>query len=204
MEQPAFDFEHKKSKRRNVSVLDAIRSRRSIRAYSSKHVDNDSVALLLDAAHWAPSAMNLQPWCFAVVQNKPLLHRISQEAKEVVLHSPMWSSSLEKKLTPLSDPGFDIFYGAGTLIVICAKTEGFEPTGDAYFAGQNLMLAAYSLGLGTCVVGFARDVLRKEHFKKELSIPEGFTPVLPIIVGYPTEAPHEPKREVPPIVSWIR
>ena len=188
----------------DMNVLDAIYKRRAIRRYSSKSVEERIVRALLNAAVQAPSAMNLQPWSFAVIQQTKLLQKLSAQAKEFLLKDPKWKAASEHGHLPLADPEFDIFYGATTLIVICAKTEGFSPTADCYLAGQNLMLAACSMGLGTCPIGFARDVLQNKFWKKNLEIPEDFIPVFPIIVGYPLGATPKVKRDPPHILSWIR
>jgi len=188
----------------DMNVLDAIYKRRAIRRYSSKSVEEQIVRALLNAAVQAPSAMNLQPWSFAVIQQTKLLQKLSEQAKEFLLKDPKWKSASEHGQLPLADPEFDIFYGATTLIVICAKTEGFSPTADCYLAGQNLMLAACSMGLGTCPIGFARDVLQNTSWKMNLEIPEDFIPVFPIIVGYPLGTTSTVKRDPPHILSWIR
>jgi nitroreductase len=77
-------------------------------------VSETTVRELLDAV-WAPSANNLQPWSFVVIQDRTLLKKISDAAKVLLANDPHWHTRL-----PLTDPDFDIFYGCGTLIVICA------------------------------------------------------------------------------------
>jgi nitroreductase len=83
-------------------------------------------------------------------------------AKEFLLKDPSWKAPSEQGQLLLLDPGFDIFYDATILIVICVKTEGFTSMADYYLAGQNLMLSASRMGLGTCPIGFARDVLQRK------------------------------------------
>lgn len=182
-----------------MTVLDAIRGRRATRSYLAKQVSEKTVRELLDAAVQAPSARDLQPWSFVVIQDKTLLGAISEQAKRALARDPHWNREL-----PLEDPGFDIFYGASTLIVICAKEEGFSPVGDCYMAGQNLMLAAFSMGLATCPIGLARDALRSPEMQERLGIPAGEQPVLPIIVGYPAVTMPPTGRAAPRIDSWLR
>ena len=181
------------------SVLEAIRDRRATRAYTARPVEEVEVRTLLDAAVQAPSARNLQPWSFAVVQDRALLREISEQAKRQLAHDPHWKQAL-----PLGDPGFDIFYGAGTLIVICSQAEGFCPVGDCYLAGQNLMLAACGMGLATCPIGFARDVLQTGPMRKKLHIPAGERPVLPIVVGHAEGAERATLRAAPRIRAWLK
>lgn len=182
-----------------MTAIEAILKRRAVRHYTSRLVDESSVRALLDAAVWAPSARNLQPWSFAVIQDRALLKEISEQAKANLAHDTHWKHEL-----PLSNPAFDIFYGASTLVVICSQSEGFCPVGDCYLAGENLMLAACGMGLATCPIGFARDVLQTETMRSRLHIPDGDKPVLPIIVGYAAGPMPETERTAPRIHAWVK
>lgn len=182
-----------------MDVLDAIRQRRAVRNYSAKPVSEAEVRALLDAAAWAPSARDLQPWSFVIIQDRQRLREISERAKQALQSDPHWKTAL-----PLSNPGFDIFYGAGTLILICAHQHGFAPLGDCYLAGENLMLAACGMGLATCPIGLARDVLRASDLRTALHIPAGEQPVLPIVVGHPAGAAPPTERAPPRIHAWLK
>ena len=104
----------------------------------------------------------------------------------------------------LANPDYNLFYEAGTLILICATTkEGFA-SGDCCMAAQNLMLAAQSMGLGSCPIGLALPWFCHPTGKEELGIPDDYLPVLPIILGYPRECPVEPERQPPEVLRWIR
>ena len=99
-------------------------------------------------------------------------------------------------------PDFNIFYNAGTLIVICAKATGLFVVADCWLAAQNLMLAAYAMGLGTCVIGSAVSGLNTPQIKDELGIPFEVSAIAPIIVGVPADAsPANPRKE-PRILAW--
>ncbi len=187
-----------------MSVHDAIHYRRSTRQYVAQAVTEKQVHTLIDAAIHAPSAMNRQPWAFVVIQRPALLKQISDAAKDHLLQISDESHHKEFGHLPLDDPGFDIFYGANTLIVICAKEEvGFSPVGDCYLAAENLMLEAHEMGLATCSVGFARDVLCQPQWKERLSIPAGYHPVLPIVVGYSAHSVPETERAPAKVFAWI-
>ncbi|HET7650092.1 MAG TPA: nitroreductase [Gammaproteobacteria bacterium] len=182
-----------------MTVSDAIRTRRATRSYTGEPLTSEQIHTLLDAAIHAPSARNEQPWSFAIVQNRALLASLSAEIKSSLMHDPAWREHL-----PLADPDFDVFYGAGTVIVICARTEGFGPVGDCYLAAQNLMLAACELGLATCPIGLARDTLQSSTWRKRLGIPEGVQPVLPVAAGHPAANMPATTRRPPTIHAWIR
>lgn len=185
-----------------LPVIEAIYARRSVRQYTSRKVDAKAVEELIGAAIQAPSAMNIQPWAFAVIQDREILNRISVKAMEFLARSFHWQKNSEHAKELPFGPGFDIFYGGSTLIVVCSEKMGFEPVGDCYLAAENLMLAATAMGLGTCPIGFARDVLKSDEFRKELAIPESHDPVLPIIVGYPSAVTQSPPRNPPNIFKW--
>lgn len=185
-----------------MEVLEAIYSRRSVRDYAEEPVNKATVEKLLDVAVQAPSAMNFQPWAFAVIQDRALLDNLSDRAKAHLLQNYEGEPRMERYRVTLSDPAFDIFYGTSTLIVVCAKTEGLVPSEDCCMAGQNLLLAAHALGLGTCCIGWARPLLMLAEVKAELGIPEEVTPVLPIILGRSRGTTVPPPRRPPQIVLW--
>jgi nitroreductase len=183
--------------------MDAIYQRRSVRQYTIHPVDPADVRTLIDAAIQAPSATNAQPWAFVVIQDAALLRRLSARSKERSLAGLRIGSPLWNHRSILADPAFDIFHGAGTLIVICAQDGTGWPTNeDCCMAGQNLLLAAHGLGLGACPIGFAREALDDPDVKRELGIPDAWTAVMPIVVGYAAETPEPGLRDDPRILCW--
>ena len=187
-----------------IQVREAIYARRATRHFLPEKVSENQVQALIESAIQAPSAMNLQPWAFAVIQKPDLLKRISSAAKELILQNIDFKNHPERGHVPLDNPNFDIFYDANTVIVIYVKQQdGFEPVGDCYLAAQNLMLAALEFNLATCPIGFARDVLREERWKKELSIPKGYEPVLPIAIGYSAITMPPTERTPAKILNWL-
>ena len=102
----------------------------------------------------------------------------------------------------LSNEAFNIFYDAGTLVVIGVRERTAFSEADGWLAAQNLMLTACEAGLGTCCIGFAVSVLNLPDVKQELGIPAEGAVIAPIIVGYPSSsAPHVARKE-PYISSW--
>jgi nitroreductase len=188
-----------------MDLKDAIRARHAVRAYTGQSVDEASVRLLLEAAVRAPSAKNEQPWAFAIVQNRAQLERYSDLAKAALLAAAahVGSGALAPSERLLQDDSFNIFYGAGTLIVICALTESGYAQADCWIAAQNLMLAACDLGLGTCPIGLSVGVLNTSEVKAELGIPARACAVAPIVVGHP-DGPTAltTPRSAPRVLSW--
>ena len=172
-----------------MDVFEAIKGRRSIRAYRDMDVSQEIVEKLIEAARWAPSAGNIQPWEFIIVRNPETKRRLAEAA--------LRQSFIEE---------------APVVIVVCADEErsarGYGTRGrtlyciqDTAAAIQNIHLAAYALGLGTCWVGaFIEDEARKI-----LNIPEGVRPVAIIPVGYPAESPSpRSRRPLKEIIHYER
>jgi len=169
-----------------MEVIEAIKTRRSIRKYKSEPVDDKTVELVLEAARWAPSWANTQCWRFIVVRNSDVKARLA-DALIAVGDRPNRAA--------------DAIRQAPVAIVACAELgkSGYyfrEPGGpatdkgdwymfDVALAMQNLALAAHSLGLGTVHVG-AFDARKVAAI---LGVPTGFCVVEMTPLGYPDEQP---------------
>ena len=122
-------------------VTQAIMARRSIRMYLDKPVEHEKLAYLVECGINAPSGSNRQPWVLRVVENQELLAQVNdvfkqQNAKQVA-----------------RDKGFkNLFRNAPNIILVCTPAKGGGEI-DAGMLGQNIMLAAQSIGLGTCCLG---------------------------------------------------
>jgi nitroreductase len=170
-----------------MDVLEAIKGRRSIRAFKNQDVPAEIVEKLIDAARWAPSAGNIQPWEFIIVRKPEIKRRLVEAALD--------QTFIEE---------------APVVIVVCAdenrSSQGYGERGkilyciqDTAAATQNIHLAAYSLGLGTCWVG----AFREEEAREILKIPQGVRPMAIIPVGYPAEAPSpRSRRSISRIVHY--
>lgn len=185
-----------------MELKEAIEQRRATRDYTDQPLDKSTIMGLLRAAVWAPSAMNLQPWAFAVIQDKDWLKRHSDRAKVLVVNRPEFAQKRAELKAMLADPEFNIFYNAGTLIVVWARPVGAHPDWDCCFAAQNLMLAAHAQGLATCPIGLAWPLFEQADVKQELEIPENYRVVLPIIVGHPRVPAPAKERSNPTILCW--
>ncbi|MGI5900573.1 MAG: nitroreductase family protein [Christensenellales bacterium] len=160
-------------------VLRAIEGRRSIRGYGPGQMSKDELQLLLKAALESPSARNLQPWHFSVVQNKTLLDEIEAEVCEKT-----------------SREAGSIFFGAPTVIFISADETSMYGGIDSGIAVQTLSLAAHSLGLGSVILGMPRAAFEGENadrFEKALKFPKGYKFRIALAVGHPavTKDAHE-------------
>jgi nitroreductase len=186
-----------------LEILEAITTRRSIRSYNNEAVSRDVVEKLLEAAVMAPSGSNLQPWAFVVLQDKAVLKKYSDQAKT------LWLERLKDRPDPqnykelLSNRDFNLFYNAGTLIIIYGESANYTHMIDCTLAAQNMMLAAHAQGLGTCWIGFSTAFFNSNVIKQELGVPATFEAVAPVIVGYPAEgARRDPSRKPAPVLAW--
>lgn len=185
-----------------VSVMDAIYRRRAVRSFTAGELDRETVLKLLDAAVHAPTAMHEEPWGFAVVQDRTLLRRLSERSKEFIRAAEGDLAFRGGGGPHRFVPPENVFYDAGTLIVIYGKPMGAFVAADCWLAAENLMLAACALGLGTCVIGLAAPALNTPEWKAELGVPPGMTAYAPIIIGEPAgETPPTGRRE-PDILCW--
>ena len=128
-------------------------------------------------------------WHFKVIQNRELLAWLNCEAKEIV-----------KQYKPLKElannEGFNIFYGAPTVILVSGKEGAIAIESDCAAATQNMLLAAESIGLGSCWIGFvlvAFNNSKAKEYLKKLGIPEGYKPYASVALYKNTESPKHPQ-----------
>lgn len=190
--------------RATMSLAETIPARQSVRAYLPEPVDQALVQSLLLSAVQAPSAMNRQPWLFAVVQDRTLLERYSDAAKRQLLCTLSDDAEIQRLGSMLRDERFNIFYGAPTLIVIGSATRERFAEADCWLAAENLMLAANEAGLGSCCIGIAVDLLNTSDVKGELGMPASSVVVAPIVVGHPAALPPAVARAAPKVTAWLR
>jgi nitroreductase len=184
-----------------MELMDAIFGRRSIRDYRTDPLSQETITRLIEAAIHAPSAINQQPWSFSVVRDRPLLDRISHDAKAHMLN--VRPAVLPAHLyESLANPDFHLFYHAPVLIVISVTERGPWIAEDCALAAENLMLAAHGVGLGSCWIGLAHAWLDSPKGKEMLGVPDSHVVVAPIIVGIPgTTPPVVPRKH--PDIRWI-
>lgn len=186
-------------------ILNTIKERRSVRAYEPKKVPKEVIHSIIDAGNNAPSGMNSQPWRFVVVEDetlhKKMIEAATPNAKKLL--DPLKTSNPEryelimKRYEELQDP---IYYSAPAIIFVI----GQGPYADLScpLACENMMLAAYSLGLGSCWVQFGSLIEGNEEIRAALELKEDEKIFGPIIVGYP-QGVTEPPEKKPPEIKWL-
>lgn len=187
------------------AVIEAINKRRSIRSYQSKPVSREIVEAIIEAGNEAPSAMNSQPWRFVVIENeevkKKLLRAARPRAKKILESvkesDPARYEAITKRLNELPDP---VYYSAPVIVFVIGS--GGYANHSCPLACQNMMLAAYSMGIGSCWVGFGSMVTEDDEVKGILELKEDEMIFGPILLGYPEGHPERPQKRGP-VVKWV-
>jgi len=187
------------------TVFETILARRSVRSYKTQAVDRVTIGSLLEAAVRAPTAIHQEPWAFVIISDRSIMHSLSDRAKPLIIAKAKQNGAERSShmLDMVDNPDFNIFYDAGTLILICGKTAAPFYTADCWLSAQNLMLAACAMGLGTCVIGSALPAFNLPEVRIELNIPDEFSVVAPIILGYPNKEIAPIFRKAPHILNNI-
>lgn len=188
-----------------MSIIDAIKKRRSIRKYSPRQVPDKVVLECLAAAGWAPSAHNSQPWRFIIMSDLALKRELASALVE------SWASDLAKDGLPLREQDkkerFERYAEAPFLILACFTMEGLRKFSDPARRSferdlalqslgaslQTLLLATHEAGLGAC--WFCAPGFCKQTVRKILNIPDEVEPEAFIIMGYPDEKPPVPNKK---------
>jgi len=175
-------------------TISTILRRRSVRTYRPDPVGATELNLLLEAGRNAPTAMNQQPWHFTVIRNHELLGKLEEHCISAFLES-----NIPALREIAKQEGFSVFYHAPMLVIISGDPGALAAQYDCTLAMENMMLAATSLGIGSCwmnaVMMFHATEKGKEVFE-ELGIifPKGYRPYAAAAFGYPAE----PYPETPP------
>jgi nitroreductase len=144
-----------------MEFFDVIEARRSVRAYTADQIPDETLKRILEASRLAPSAMNYQPWRFIVVRSQEIKDRIAQNGMFAMFasHAPI-------------------------IIVACGDTKSRFYIHDTCIALEHAVLAATSLGLGSCWIGSFNE----EELREDLGIPERFRVVALLSVGHPEKS----------------
>lgn len=202
-------------------VESVIFSRRSVRLYRDRQVPEALVRRVLEAGRFAPSAGNAQPWKFVVVQDRSMIREMTEDVVKVCRlvrrvadytepgkQGRLRRAQFLQRLFPnlfhpiplaamilIAQGKLGIWHGAPTVIVLLVDMRApGKPFVDAGITGQNMVLAAHALGLGTCWVSFIEPLSNMPRWRKKLGIRHPYKLVTSIALGYPLG---EPDGEVP-------
>lgn len=186
-------------------VIVNIKTRRSVREYLDTPLSEETITQIIDAGRYAPTGLNLQPWRFVVVQNKEMLKKLSVYAQPILVKNLEGrnDAGAVNFLKRLKNKNFNLLYDAPVLILVIGSKNNALTDYDCSMCAGNMMLAAHSLGLGSCWIGGASVIQQSEELMSELKIPQNYKIVAPLIFGYPRTMPPTPeKRE--PVIFWMQ
>ncbi|MEE1167857.1 MAG: nitroreductase [Alistipes sp.] len=170
------------------AVIETIMTRRSVRNYTSEPVDREQMAKILECGMYAPSAINMQPWAVRVVDAPDFIEGVTNIA-------------LEQNPELKEQEGFrNLFRNAPTVAFIACPVESYSGEFDCGLLSQNMMLAAWSMGIGSCCLGSVVPVMNSEAaqpYMERLQLPEGYKLQVAIAFGYPEpNSTQEPERDL--------
>ena len=211
-------------------VEDVIYRRRSVRFYQEKQVSEYLVRKILEAGRFAPSAGNAQPWKFIVVQDQKMIAEMTRDVVNICKRITKfvdytepgnkrkeWRAKLLQRFMPngfhpipfsamksMAEGKLSVWHGAPTVIVLLADMRApGQPELDIGIAGQNMVLTAHSLGLGTCWVSFITPLARSSRWKERLGIRYPYKLVTSIAVGYPRGNPDGHVTRETQAIDWF-
>lgn len=181
----------------NTTINDII-TRRSVKKYKPDMVPTELIEQVVNAGTYAPTGMNRQSPVILAITNKELRDRLSRINLDIIIGRGMTTSSGH------SDP----FYGAPVVLVVLAKKDVSTHVYDGSLVMENLMLAAHSLGLGSCWIHRAKETFETEEGKeilRSLGITDEYEGIANCILGYPAPdavKPQSPRK--PDYVVWVK
>ena len=189
-------------------LFDLIRARRSIRRYEGRPVPGPLIGQLLEAATWAPSAHNRQPWRFVVIEGEPTKRRLAMAMGERLRADLAADGAPPDLIARDAGRSYTRLTGAPLLLVLCltlvdmdaypderrAANELLMAVQSTAMAGQNLLLAAHTLGLGACWL--CAPLFCPDTVRHTLDLPDDWQPQGIITVGYPAEGKEKTRHPV--------
>jgi nitroreductase/NAD-dependent dihydropyrimidine dehydrogenase PreA subunit len=216
----------------NISQLVGLmRSRRSCRNYTQKHIKQELLEDLVNIGICAPSGTNSQNWTFTIfpdrdsvmvvaIQILDFFRKLNRMAESLILRKTLkfigktsldayyqdYYKSVKRGIEQYEKYGKDLlFHGATAAILVGSKPGGSCPAEDALLATQNILLAAHAMGLGSCLIGFAIEAIRhKPSIKQILGIPENETIHSVIALGYPDEVYQTTCNRKKPVIRFLK
>ena len=208
-------------------IIDVITSRKSIRRYKSDPIPDDMLDKVLEAARWAPTGENYQPWCFIVVRDQEIKNKIGDLAR-IGSGSRMTAwyclGQMQKRFEAIQDEqkraevlrfmysGEVSEFAKKAPVVIAVIGNLMEGSVDVPYdlsaAIENMLLEAHSLGLGACWVhGPVASTRDAKKFKEILGIPTGmgeYKVIAYVAIGWPAEERKHPrpKKNLVDLVYW--
>ncbi|WP_371363746.1 Putative NAD(P)H nitroreductase YdjA [Sporomusa rhizae] len=192
-----------------MEFFEVINKRRSIRKFKPDPIPKEDILKILDAANWAPSALNLQPWEFLVVTGNKKNMLGSNYGKIVDHYTKDWDAAPDKAFMPRQEfIQFANIYGGAPAVIIVLVEAHKDPKYQKAFiesasaAMENMLLAATALGLGGCWMTGPLD--DEQYLREVLSVPDDREIVAISPLGYPMLIPDARPRLDPDLTRKVR
>lgn len=184
-------------------VIDTIMKRRSVRFYKDKPIPRDQMEVIIQAGNYAPTGAGTQMWRFVVVEDVDFRKNLAELARlryeKWMENAPEMLKALREKIdSEVDDP---VYYSAPAVVFVIGS--GMSADFDCSMVCENMMLAAKSLGIGSCWVYFGQLVLDEPEIREALEMQEGEKVYGPILLGFPQENLPERALKREPLVKWI-
>jgi nitroreductase len=181
-----------------------LRDRRSVRNYKDEKVDVELIHEIIEDSTLAPNSGKRQPWRFAIINDRDLMRRISEESKRNILAEITEDPDSPRKMYEgaLKNPDFNVFYNAPCLVFIFGDRAHRSIYVDCALAASYFMLSAADRGLGTCWVALGGEI-RDSRLLEAAGLSQADAVVAPIILGWPASIPKAPARKAPEIVKIV-
>lgn len=164
-----------------MEMMEGLLTRRSVRKYTDQKIDKATLTEIIKAAQYAPTAHNRQPWEFLVVDDKEILANLR--------HIQRWTSFAKDAAC--------VVFVLGDVEQSFNRNKDNEKWSfvdvDCAIATENLMLAAWAKGIGTCYCGAAPMQKVVDDLKEYLHLPDNVRPFAIVTMGYPAETPKQPE-----------
>lgn len=183
-----------------MNTFEAINARKSVRTYQSKDVETEKVKVVVEAGNKAASTPMAGRVYFNVISDPELLQQVASGTKSV-----MQKSGVEMLVKLSSDPDYNPIYNAPVAVVVSADSNTqFMSIANAACAGENMLLAATELGLGSCYLMNPTMAFNIPEIRAAAKLPESTQPVALIIFGYTDDIePHAVCPENPDNIVYI-
>lgn len=188
-------------------TITAIKNRRSVRSYDEKQIKDEELNLIIESGRYAPSGGNSQTTRFLIIQNKDVLNELEKLVEEELAKIEVDENSyrsLRSFVLRARKGGLHFTYNAPTLIVVSNKKNYGNAMADCSVAIENMMIAATSLGVGSCWINQLKWLNDNElicNYMSKLGIPEDEVILGAVSLGYSKQKNMEPlKRTGNPVI----
>jgi nitroreductase len=173
------------------AIIENIITRRSIRNFNSKQISKEELETILMAGSYAPNGMGTQSWKFTAIQNPEIIKKVNEAIRQTLLSVPITKEThpyIVSLIEKSKDENADFLYKAPTFVMVSNLKDNGNSMPDSALAIGNMMLAAHSIGIGSCWLNQLPGLTHMPKIRElltELDIPENHIVYGSVVFGYP-------------------